>query len=633
MGTAVADGSDGYWLRGIHTPSPLSREQLAEVSKKFRARLARADGMRFDASDREICYFAKYYSCQANSIIQGHKLKNPAANAVELFLQVQLHQRARFGCEAPPALDFVSVNFHNKTSRKVQGRIYRRKQAAHAARLLPRLQNELWWRYQLRRMIAKRVEADQIRRCVVSRKAADLYISRAGFERIAERKLKNRELLQTLTATNELGHTVNLGDCVDASLANPYNRFSELMVRAKGLEELAHQRDDKALFVTITLPTEWHAVKSQTGRTNPAWQNFGGKTPKEAQAELTQRWAQFRAYLKKNNIGMYGLRIAEAHHDETPHWHICLICNEGDRQAIIRALWLYFLPDRYVSRADLFDEIDTAILKQQKTRIDATKAVLKDRVARMNAKHRIKVVNVRRDEKNNRLGIASYLTKYLAKNLDARQLRFRMDHDAEFGGTVLNAENPMTAAERVQHWASVWSVRQFQFFGLPAIGVWRELRRMKEASDSPVIEAARFYADKSNYADHVLALGGIGAKPTLKLWKGAPTLTEEAISQDGEVCTLATYEFPKNRYAEDITSTLIGVAANDGSRVVTRPHIWSVDRLGLVSITVTTSKKTLSSTPENTPLPEQLYGYSPQNHHSSPRRYADRDHDCRERAA
>lgn len=67
-------------------------------------------------------------------------------------------------------------------------------------------------------------------------------------------------------------------------------------------------------------------------------------------------------------------------------------------------------------------------------------------------------------------GAVAYVAKYIAKNLDGKDVGL----DLEDGGDAIHT------APRAVAWARLWGVRQFQPFGTPAVTIWRELRRLRE---------------------------------------------------------------------------------------------------------------------------------------------------------
>src|SRR5271170_1725456 len=111
------------------------------------------------------------------------------------------------------------------------------------------------------------------------------------------------------------------------------------MTRMKGFEDIAKELGHVAEFVTLTTPSKFHSMLSD-GTANP---KYGGYSPREAQAWLAKMWARSRAKFKRKSILVYGFRIAEPHHDGTPHWHMVLFTLAhlvGDVRAVLTEHWL-----------------------------------------------------------------------------------------------------------------------------------------------------------------------------------------------------------------------------------------------------------------------------------------------------
>ncbi|SUT94668.1 Bacteriophage replication gene A protein (GPA) [[Actinobacillus] rossii] len=106
------------------------------------------------------------------------------------------------------------------------------------------------------------------------------------------------------------GLLMSLGDTA-AAMGNPALRRLEMMTRLNGLEQWAEETQHHALFLTLTAPSTFHATLSH-GEQNPKW---NGASPRATHQYLNRVWAQFRALLAKRDIGFYGMRVAEPHHD------------------------------------------------------------------------------------------------------------------------------------------------------------------------------------------------------------------------------------------------------------------------------------------------------------------------------
>ena len=96
-----------------------------------------------------------------------------------------------------------------------------------------------------------------------------------------------------------------------------------------------------------------------------------------------------------------------------------------------------------------------------------------------------------------------YLAKYISKNIDGYQVGEGGDLEAE--------TNAQEGARRVDAWAGIWGIRQFQQIGSTSVTVWREFRRLREALEDmapDVLEEIRQAADTGDWARFVDLMGG-----------------------------------------------------------------------------------------------------------------------------
>jgi hypothetical protein len=347
------------------------------------------------------------------------------------------------------------------------------KGAVTRAGAIKRLQTEIWWRRQIRKRFTRRAES-HLRGIGLVHKHKQLYASDRQVAHYAERQLRNKQLLQKLVAVSDAGDQLALWDIVQKSQANPQLRRNELMVRARGFEEFATEQEHVADFWTVTAPSAFHR-SVESGARNPHWR---GAAPREAQQWLCKIFARVRSQLKREGLLVYGIRVAEPHHDGTPHWHLLLFMARAD-QARVREI----ITDKWL--AEYADE----------------------RGAQDN---RVKVKAVVREKGS----AAGYIAKYIAKNIDG----FAVGVDDE------SRQAPATeTASRVTAWASAHGIRQFQTIGGPSISVWRELRRLRSVCDVEQIENARVPADVGEWHGFIQATGGITSRGrnhprSLRIW-------------------------------------------------------------------------------------------------------------------
>jgi hypothetical protein len=320
-----------------------------------------------------------------------------------------------------------------------------------------RMCDPLWWRRVLRKSLGRSMERFALHLGIV-RKGREVYVSDASVHRRRGHKRRNRRILESMSAVNSKGQEYTLQALQDLSVANPVNRRNELMVRMYGFEKVANARGDLGLFITLTCPSRMHRINSRTGKLNP---KHDGTTPREAQAYLNQVWSRIRSSLKRHDIRPYGFRVAEPHHDSTPHWHLMIFVSPAQAPNAIKQF------KHYALQTD-GNELGAADRRVTFKKIDPSKGTA-----------------------------TGYIAKYISKNIDGYGIE-----DDESG--IGSAE----AAERATSWASQWGIRQFQQIGGPPVGIWRELRRLHETMPSGALARAWEAADGADWGTFIDTMGG-----------------------------------------------------------------------------------------------------------------------------
>ncbi|OHX10220.1 hypothetical protein BI347_20670 [Chromobacterium sphagni] len=443
----------------------------------------------------------------------------------------------------------------------------------------------LWWRRALRRTNARRSEQLAIQFGLVHKRHG-LYASHDAIARRSEQKRRNRGLLEALTAINELGQEYTLAQLAELSTSNPIIRRAELMVRIAGFEYIAVGLEMAGEFITITAPSKYHPRHAKSGKRNA---KYAGFTPIDTRDYLGGVWSRINAALARAGIKIFGFRVAEPHHDGTPHMH-GLFFMPPEEVKPFRAIVA-----RYAVREDR-DELglrymqtkSEAMAAARALRAEGAKGKLADIAARVGieadfwsqpprwvwkgitARVKFEAIDW------NKGSAAGYIAKYIAKNVDGAK------HDGSSIGEDFEAQDftglagqddgdsrdqsaatdATVTARRVDAWASHWGIRQFQQVGGPPVGVWRELRRWEWAGAEDVLMHAAIAADTGNWGRFVHLMGGHEAKR-----RDMPL----QVARDSEPAI--------NRYGEAGQKRVFGVVEQaSGQLAMTRPHEWQISR-------------------------------------------------------
>ncbi|HEM8796937.1 TPA: replication endonuclease [Klebsiella michiganensis] len=329
-----------------------------------------------------------------------------------------------------------------------------------------RMFTESWWRNRLRRVASAWREHLQIAVGNVSKKK-HAYASKNCVTDWREQKRRTREFLKGLDLEDEDGNRISLIEKYDGSVANPAIRRCELMTRIRGFENICNELGYVGEFYTLTAPSKYHAT-TKAGYRNSKW---NGDSPSDTQSYLTGLWARIRAKLHREEVRIFGIRVAEPHHDGTPHWHMLMFMLPEDVDRVRLIIRDYaWEEDRHELRSD----------KAKKARFHA------------------EAID---PEKGSATG---YVAKYISKNIDGYALDGELDDES---GELLKETAPAVSA-----WAARWHIRQFQFVGGAPVTVYRELRRLAdtETAHGLSVEFAAVHdaADAGDWAGYINAQGG-----------------------------------------------------------------------------------------------------------------------------
>lgn len=368
-----------------------------------------------------------------------------------------------------------------------------------------------WWLRNLRRAHAQAAEGAAVKSGLVNRRLW-MYATQDAVERRAEQRARNRKSVEEATMyCAETGEELSLADVVDGSLSSPDKKRGELMVRVKACDSIAFDRGYVCEFWTLTAPSRYHAMTIINDDVVVPNKHYEGKLPSHSQKWLCGVFARARAAWKRAGLDVFGMRTAEPHHDGTTHWHLVVY---GEKNELRTARWM----------------IKRIALKDSGWEPGARERRFNFKVA-------------------DGLKGAAYAAKYASKNIDGKGL----------DGEVSDEDQQKISAsvKRADAWAGHWRIRQFQFFGTPAVTPWRLLRKFSESvgDERAAIERARAAADRGDFAD---------------FWRVCDSSKLDVIySDDGK----------KTVYGDDAPARPCGVAEG-GRRAVLEKKTWVITWAG-----------------------------------------------------
>ncbi len=336
-----------------------------------------------------------------------------------------------------------------------------------AATCISKLLDEGYWRRNMKKYAMRWREHLHIAFGDVKRGAAP-YCSKHHVDEWDARRKRSRAIMARLELEDQdTKERISLLEQIDKSISNPVLRRVELMTRIGGFEKVASESGFSGQFFTLTAPSKYHAY-TMFGHRNPRW---NGASPRTTQRYLNRLWQRIRAELARRAIPVFGLRVAESHHDGTPHWHGLL----------------FTLPEHAGELRE--------VMEDYATREDADE---------LQGKHGNQP---RFDMKpiDQAIGSATgYVVKYISKNIDGYALDGETDNES---GRPLKE-----TAKHATAWASCWGIRQFQFLGGAPVSVWRELRRFRNQTLAdridPLFAELHRAADGGDWQQYIQLQGG-----------------------------------------------------------------------------------------------------------------------------
>lgn len=315
-----------------------------------------------------------------------------------------------------------------------------------------------WWRRKLRVHHGRAVE--YVARHLMLHGQGLKSITNETLRAVRDQDIGNEEALEKMFMTD--GTNVrSLKEIRDFSPASPKARQAEYFERARGMARFALTIMGKssvsgwsAYAGVVTCPSRFHPRSTFSDKKNPKWD---GSSSREGQDHLQKGWEKFRSLCQKAGIPVFGYRTTESHGNATPHWNLLLFLprnRAADVKALLRRTFLLEQNRNEISEDSNEDGAKYHRVKFHKL-VPHKGASLEDIVA----------------------ATVGYFSKYIFKNVARNKIE--IVEKRVFNEQTGKYETQVTehlAAGRDEAWARKHVIRQFQFFGTEAVGLYRSVR-------------------------------------------------------------------------------------------------------------------------------------------------------------
>ena len=209
------------------------------------------------------------------------------------------------------------------------------------------------------------VDINEYKAFIVQHKIIHYGLSKYDLENVTKKLKKQKQFLEYSFIYDRINQTkIPLSDIFISANHSPNRYYAEIQNRVNTLTTLAKERNLQPLFMTITLPSEYHKQKqlSRGKNKNILIDNpkYNGTTPKESVKELTKMFARLRhdralkdGLTKEERIYF---RVNEPTKSGTPHTHILMFV-PADRVERVKKAFKRLFDER---ANDIQDDIQNA---------------------------------------------------------------------------------------------------------------------------------------------------------------------------------------------------------------------------------------------------------------------------------
>lgn len=230
----------------------------------------------------------------------------------------------------------------------------------------------------------------------ISQQSKHYGLTKEDYQQV-QQKLKNQKdfLRYSYLYDKILEKRMPLENIVISAYHNPDRYYAEIQNRVNTLVEEAKRRKLVPIFMTLTLPGEYHRMKQNRSGKLVLNENYNGVEPREAIKVLTKMFAKLRQDRSLKELSreerIY-YRVNEPHKDGTPHTHILLYVPSDKVDRVVQAFRRIFDPKANDIQTDIQDASAYVMKYINKTLPLSKKEKLTENERYLNAwysKHRI----------------------------------------------------------------------------------------------------------------------------------------------------------------------------------------------------------------------------------------------------
>ena len=197
-----------------------------------------------------------------------------------------------------------------------------------------------------------------------SRKIIHYGLSQGDIDQVTLKLKNQKNFLDFSTLYDRINQKhIPLSQLVISVYHSPERYYAQTQNRVNTLESIAKERGLKPLFMTLTLPSEYHKYKStRSGKLiiNPKYNDITSKESVKVLTKMFGRLRQDRALKELTKENRIYFRVNEPHKDGTPHTHILMFV-PADRVDRVKRAYKRLYDERANDIQTVTDDINNSV--------------------------------------------------------------------------------------------------------------------------------------------------------------------------------------------------------------------------------------------------------------------------------